>query len=106
MAERVSGLVSIVDLETRKVIATADPRGPDHEPYGSKDTGVSLFVAPAGQRFVLLSDRPELLLFNFAGKELKKYALPSIPNGAAFTPDGKTLVTANADGSLYVIDLP
>jgi hypothetical protein len=32
--------------------------------------------------------------------------VPVTVNGAAYTPDGKSVVTANADGTAYVLELP
>jgi WD40 repeat protein len=66
----------------------------------------ALVVSPAGDRFALVSDGPEIKLFDFAGKELATYAMPGTVNAAAFSADGRTLAAANADGSIGVIDLP
>jgi WD40 repeat protein len=44
--------------------------------------------------------------FDLKAKELRSWKLPVPANGAAFTPDGKQIVTANADGTLYVLELP
>jgi hypothetical protein len=32
--------------------------------------------------------------------------MPVTINGATYTPDGKSVVTANADGTAYVLELP
>jgi WD40 repeat protein len=73
---------------------------------GRKEGIGGLLVAPRGRHVALFVSSPEIFIYDFAGKEVKKYALPSTPNNVAWTPDGKTLVTANADGSLYVMDVP
>lgn len=97
-----TGVVTIGDTDNRKDIATADPRGEEKRNYSTS----ALIVAPGGGRFALLQEGPELRIYDFSGKELKKYVLPSTVMSAAFSTDGKTLATANADGSVYVIDLP
>ena len=38
--------------------------------------------------------------------EERAWTVPVTVNGAAYTPDGKSVVTANADGTAYVLDLP
>ena len=38
--------------------------------------------------------------------ELRSWEMPVAVNGAAYTPDGKRAVTANADGTAYVLELP
>jgi hypothetical protein len=39
-------------------------------------------------------------------KEARVWKLPAVVNGAAYTPDGKFVVTANGDGTAYVLELP
>ena len=39
-------------------------------------------------------------------KPLRTWNLPVGVNGVAYTPDGKQVVTANADGTAYVLELP
>ena len=56
---------------------------------------VGLVVAPAGDRFVMLSADGEVKAWDLAGKELRAWKLPVPANAAAFAPDGKKLVTAN-----------
>jgi hypothetical protein len=45
-------------------------------------------------------------VFDLEGKELRSWKLPIPPAAAAFTPDGKKLVTGNRDGTAYVLELP
>ena len=40
------------------------------------------------------------------GKELRKWQLPFAANAATFTIDGKKLLTANADGTAFVLEMP
>ena len=97
------GLVKIGDIEKRDVIAD----GKAHK------TGVrSLIVSPTGKTFVTISNDREIKawsLTEFKDKkiaELRTWAVPVAINGAAYTPDGKSVVTANADGTAYVLELP
>ena len=39
-------------------------------------------------------------------RELRSWKLPAAVNGAAYAPDGRRVVTANADGTAYVLELP
>jgi len=40
------------------------------------------------------------------GKELRTWKLPFAPNAAVFSTDGKKIITANADGTSFVLDMP
>ena len=63
-------------------------------------------ASPAGDRFATLSAAGEVKVWDLGGKELRAWKLPIPPAAAAFTPDGKKLVTGNKDGTAYVLDLP
>ena len=39
-------------------------------------------------------------------KPTRAWALPVDVTGVAYTPDGRSVVTANADGTAYVLALP
>ena len=39
-------------------------------------------------------------------KPIRSWKLPVGVNGTAYTPDGKHVITANADGTAYVLELP
>ena len=41
-----------------------------------------------------------------SGKELRAWPLPGQANCLAFTPEGRQLITGNADGTLYELELP
>jgi WD40 repeat protein len=40
------------------------------------------------------------------GKELRSWSLPTPVRNLAFSADGKKLITANGDTTLYVLNLP
>ncbi|MGL4420239.1 MAG: WD40 repeat domain-containing protein, partial [Gemmataceae bacterium] len=65
-----------------------------------------LQTAPKGDRAVVVGADGEVKLFDMAGKLLRSWLLPVSVNGAAFTPNGKSVATANSDGSIYLLELP
>jgi WD40 repeat protein len=91
------GTVKVGDVAKREV----------HHSVKATDGGVlGLVVAPAGDRFVVLGADGVVKAFDKTAKELRTWRLPVPANGASFAPDGKKLVTANGDGTLYVLELP
>ena len=66
-------------------------------------------IAPV---FVTVGNDHELKLWSLAPaaqkdpKPLRSWAHPCEVNGLAYTPDGKQVVTANADGTAYVLEVP
>ena len=91
------GLVKVGDLGRREVT---------HSVKALAGEVNGLVVSPTGDRFAALGTDGVVKAFDLKAKELRSWALPVPANGAAFTPDGKKLVTANADGTLYVLELP
>jgi WD40 repeat protein len=93
----INGTVKIGDVAKRST----------GEPIKAVTTGVQgLVAAPTGDRFATLSATGEVRVWDLAGKELRAWKLPTMAATAAFTPDGKRLVTGNRDGSAYVLELP
>ena len=97
------GTVKVSAVEKREKVA----EGSAHK------TGVrALYVSPAGKSFITVSNDRELKAWSLTdfkdGKlvELRSWLLPVGINGVAYTPDGKSVVTANADGTAYVLELP
>lgn len=97
------GLVKVADVAKREVIAD----GQSHK------SGVrALVVAPTGATFVTISNDREIKAWSLTGfkgkkiEEVRSWTLPVAINGASYTPDGKSVVTANADGTAYVLELP
>lgn len=69
-----------------------------------------LVVSPTGDSFVTIGADREVKVWSLKAlkelKALRNWRLPANANGAAYTPDGKFVVTANADGTAYVLALP
>ena len=68
-----------------------------------------LLVSPKGDAFITIGTDREVKAWSLkdpaAPKEVRSWKLPVSVNGAAYSPDGKSLVTANADGTAYVLEL-
>lgn len=95
------GTVKVADIAKRNVVVT----GKAHK------AGVrAVYVSPTGTTFLTISNDRELKAWSLTDlkelKEVRAWALPVVVNGAAYAPDGKSIVTANADGTAYVLDLP
>jgi WD40 repeat protein len=97
------GTIKVAEIEKRNVVAS----GPAHK------SGVrAVVVSPTGTTFLTISNDRELKVWSltdFKDKkvtELRSWLMPVTVNGAAYTPDGKSVVTANADGTAYVLELP
>ncbi|HEY2783378.1 MAG TPA: hypothetical protein VGJ05_00245 [Fimbriiglobus sp.] len=92
-----TGTVKVADVAGRKVTASAK----------AHDKGVNgLIVAKGGGRFATVGADNVVKVFDMSAKELRTWKLPTVVNTAAFSPDGKQLVTANGDGTAYVLDVP
>jgi WD40 repeat protein len=72
----------------------------------------ALVVAPTGSSFVTVGRDHEVKAWSLDPatlkdpKPLRSWKLPVPVNGLVYTPDGKFVVTANADGTAYVLELP
>ncbi len=92
-----TGLVKIADTAKREVLHTAK-------------TGVTsvggIMMASTGKAFAVIGGEGEVKTFDLTGKELRTWRMPSGVNGVSFTPDGKKLIAANADGTLAVLVMP
>jgi WD40 repeat protein len=95
------GLVKVADVANRETLGSAQAHA----------GGVrGLVVSPKGDTFATLSADREVKVWSLADpkalKEVRAWVLGAGVNGVAYTPDGKRLVTANADGTAFVLDLP
>jgi WD40 repeat protein len=98
------GTVKVAEVAKREVLVS----GKTHK------SGVrAILVSPTGTTFVTMSNDREIKAWALTDlkdakelKELRSWALPVTLNGATYTPDGKSIVTANADGTAYVLELP
>jgi WD40 repeat protein len=68
---------------------------------------VAFAVSPSGHSFATASNDDEVKLWETAtGKELRRWDIRCPVRNLTFTPDGKHLVTANADSTAYLLELP
>jgi WD40 repeat protein len=104
-------LVAIDAKGTVKVAATDAAK---REVLGSvaalKGQVRGLLVSPKGDTFVTFSADREVRVWSLADpkslKEVRSWELAVGVSGLAYTPDGKQLITANADGTAFVLQLP
>ncbi len=102
VAADATGQVKVADVAKRAVLATV----------AAHPTGVRcLVVSPKGDSFVTVGADREVKAWPLGAgvaelKPTRAWALPVDVTAAAYTPDGRSLVTANADGTAYVLALP
>jgi WD40 repeat protein len=92
-----NGTIKVAKVEGRNVIATAKAH-----PKGCN----GLIFARSGDRFATLGADGEIKAWDLAAKELRSWMLPVEIKSATFSPDGRKIVTANGDGSAYVLTVP
>lgn len=99
------GLVKVGELKNGKMEIVAS--GKAHK------SGVrAVLVSPTGKTFFTISNDRELKAWSLTDlkaeslTEVRTWVLPVAVNGAAYAPGGKSVVTANADGTAYVLELP
>jgi WD40 repeat protein len=97
------GTIKIASVEKREVLAS----------FTAHKAGVrTLLVSPTGTTFVTVGNDRELKAWSLAPADLKdpkpirSWNMPVGVNGVAYTPDGKRVVTANVDGTAYLLELP
>ena len=95
----VGGNVKIYDIEKKEVIKKfAALKAADL---------IGLVVSPDGSRFATFSSSGEVKLWKFEnGEEARSWVLPTPVRNAAFSADGKKLITANGDSTISVLNLP
>ena len=97
---RVGRRVQRQDVRHREEGGDQDVPGPQGEP--ERHPG-----RPGRNRFASISDNGEVKLWETdTGKELRAWSLPTPVRNIAFSADGKKLITANGDTTLYVLNLP
>jgi WD40 repeat protein len=92
-----AGTIKVATLADRKVVATAKAH-----PKGCN----GLVLARSGDRFATLGADGEIKAWDRNAKELRSWVLPVEVKAATFSPDGRRIVTANGDGSAYVLTVP
>jgi WD40 repeat protein len=95
------GVLKVADVAKREVLGSVT----------AHTGGVrGLLVSPKGDTVLTLGADREVKAWSLADptqlKPVRTWKLPAGVNGAAFAPDGKAVVTANADGTAYVLELP
>jgi dipeptidyl aminopeptidase/acylaminoacyl peptidase len=95
------GLVLVADVAKRTTLK---------ELAGKPGPVTGLVVSPTGDTFVTLGADRVVRVWSLADPrepaEVRAWPLPVAVRAAAYTPDGKRLVTGNADGTAYVLELP
>lgn len=95
-----AGTVKVGDAEGRgEPLATVKAL-----PAGADVKGV--IVSPTGDKFATLASNGEIKAWDMKSKELRAWKLPYAAEAAVFTIDGKRLLTANSDGTSFVLELP
>lgn len=92
------GEIKIWDLAKKEAIKTI----PAHK------TGLlAIAMSPDGKRFITAGQNGELRLWDAEkGTKITEWELPTPLRNLVFSADGKKLITANGDTTLYVFDLP
>ena len=97
------GLVKVADIAKREIIGSLTPH----------KSGVrSIVISPAGTTFLTVGNDGEIKSWSLDPANLKEpkatrtWLLPVTVNGATYSPDGKQVATANADGTAYLLEMP
>lgn len=90
--------VKVYDIEKKEVL----------KKFQAHNAGLNgVMVGPDGSRFVTIASNNEVKLWETeSGKELRTWTLATPVRNIAFSADGKKLITANGDSTLYVLTLP
>jgi len=92
------GEVKIWDIDKRESLNTIQAH---------KSGLQSLTVNADGSRFATTDKDGQVRVWDTkTGKQLREWELKMPVRGFVFTPDGKHLVTANSNGTVYLLDLP
>ncbi len=98
-----NGEVKVWEME--KVLAGGEYKPLKFDAHKGRTNGFAM--SPKGETFASISPENEIVLWETkTGKELRRWAMRQGVQGMAFTPDGKHLATANADSTLYLLELP
>lgn len=93
-----NGTVKVGDIKNRETLGSA-------EAHKAGINGV--IISPKGDAFLTIGADGELKAWSIKDvKMIRSWNSPVTVWGAAFTPDGKKIVTANGDGTAYVLEMP
>ena len=96
-----AGDITIAKIQGREVVKT----------FKGHDTRIMACMAsPDGKRFATLDSTNLIKVWDMAGAEIRRFSAGKHQDmffvNFAFTNDSKQLVTANANTTVYVLDLP
>ena len=92
----------MIDLEKQIPEPLSDKAIPAH-----KNRLIGIAVGPDGARFATVDSTGQVRAWETkTGKQVREWELRMPIGGLAFTPDGKHVVSANGNGTLYLLDLP
>lgn len=93
-----TGTVKVGDIKNRETLGSAS----------AHKGGINgVVVSPKGDTFFTIGADGELKAWSIKDvKTIRTWKSPVTVWGAAYTPDGKNLVTANGDGTSYVLEMP
>ncbi len=97
------GLVKVADVTKREVLGSVTAH---------KSGFRALLVSPTGKTFVTVSNDREVRCWSLSPnalqdmKPVRSWVLPVGVNAVAYAPAGNSVVTANADGTAYVLEIP
>lgn len=91
------GTIKVADISRREVRSS----------FAAVSDGVNaLVVSRSGNRIATLSAEGQVVVWSPTGKELRRWKLPTIASAGVFTPKEDRLVTANKDGTIYILEVP
>jgi WD40 repeat protein len=104
------GAVMVHDASTGEELGTLTAKGPEEPalPSGLRSWRFpNLIVSPAGKWVIRRNDQLEMILWDVvARQELTRWGRPARLEKAAFSPDEKTLLLADLEGTVMIRDLP
>lgn len=93
-----TGTVKVGDVKRRETLGSAE----------AHKAGINgIIMSPKGDTFLTIGTDGEIKAWSVKDvKTVRTWKCPVNVWGAAYTPDGKSVVTANGDGTAYVLELP
>jgi WD40 repeat protein len=68
---------------------------------------MAIMMSPDGTRFVTVGLTGEVKLWDMEKPDpLRTWVMPTPVRNILFTPNGKNVITANGDTTLYLLELP